>query len=1012
MSTTDLSTPMELFGAHPGISVIDPATVLTRLWYFDGKFLRAEGFRRDQEYVRSLVALSNQAFGHGLVHGFDVALGGSDRFRIEGGLAVAPSGKVIYLPQQIELSIAELIARSAGDFDPGAAPGGGVADFSPCPPDTPLDPVTGLTGRPYYVLTVAPTEALCGEEERFGQLCEDACATETDRSVAVEGTRYRVRQLHLALPTSRLVPFTPVHHRSQIATAYYEEERKAVPSMISGAGLRTPVWCRSAEGINGDEVALAVFDRSGAVTSWVDMWIARRELVETTPQRYWGWRMAQRPLDVFLAQVLQFQCQLIACGGDGLDPGADPCADERAALDEVSSVLSSLMDAEVESGFTLSGDFGGGEPIRAIDAAQPKRMGFDRLHELQERVKYVLAGGVRSATGSRLIDCGLVTTPPFFYLPTDPDADIEAQVRAMLGPGVDPRFCAVRPDFVPEAFFEAQHMDRISLTQGIDDPGMPEQVDVLVPNGQFLQTEAEIEGFTGVVRILPARRKGSDATKRDDDGAALSLAAVARDHVREGWSWSLAGHAEVPHQLGVSDLAMGLAVDLGAVKTEAAAESYEMHVEEAAEADALMAEAEILYRANAAKAHARERVMMTNVGVAYVPDEAIAPDVRRPFSLWFDVQTDRDLREVPKGSSTFASGRVSVYSRAKTNPVVVDLQFSGSLAVTGRQASGMTADGHQIETIATTVTGSVDPLMIVGSFVHDPPAKSGAAVDLVWKVGVTPQGLRVLSVQMNAGEGFAIGQFEDSGTVRHVDGVIDFRRFGHSVSLAGDWTPIESDATDGTTLLRLASLELDEDANALSIGSPGRELGESVIEVIGAELALRGRDSQFTPTALARLFEPDRPASSTLSTTADWVAVHRRRVKSCGEATPAPAAVRRLRWFHAVVESDAVLEKYARLRGGWTGADAGDDAATRRVFARLDRLGFELVTTVEYPEQSTAPSSSIVALRAAWSAGDRGDRLVLGVSATHPTGDGLAVAKGRLTSAVAAVADLVDTRVL
>lgn len=236
MSTTDLSTPMELFGAHPGISVIDPATVLTRLWYFDGKFLRAEGFRRDQEYVRSLVALSNQAFGHGLVHGFDVALGGSDRFRIEGGLAVAPSGKVIYLPQQIELSIAELIARSAGDFDPGAAPGGGVADFSPCPPDTPLDPVTGLTGRPYYVLTVAPTEALCGEEERFGQLCEDVCATETDRSVAVEGTRYRVRQLHLALPTSRLVPFTPVHHRSQIATAYYEEERKAVPSMISGSG--------------------------------------------------------------------------------------------------------------------------------------------------------------------------------------------------------------------------------------------------------------------------------------------------------------------------------------------------------------------------------------------------------------------------------------------------------------------------------------------------------------------------------------------------------------------------------------------------------------------------------------------------------------------------------------------------------------------------------------------------------------------------------------------------------
>ena len=101
--TLDTSMPMELLGASAGISVIDPSTVLTRLWYFDGKFLRADGFRRDQEYVRSLVALSNQAVGTGVVHGFDVRLGGSDRFHVDGGLGLAPSGRVVFLPANTQL---------------------------------------------------------------------------------------------------------------------------------------------------------------------------------------------------------------------------------------------------------------------------------------------------------------------------------------------------------------------------------------------------------------------------------------------------------------------------------------------------------------------------------------------------------------------------------------------------------------------------------------------------------------------------------------------------------------------------------------------------------------------------------------------------------------------------------------------------------------------------------------------------------------------------------------------
>lgn len=288
MTHTRISGPMELLGAHPGISVIDPSSVLTRLWYFDGKFLRAEGFRLDQEYVRSLVALSNQAVGYGIVHGFDVRRRGGDAVRVDGGVALAPSGRVIHLPGEIDLSVAELIERSTGEFDPGVAVTPRTAEFGPCPPERPDAPVTGVPPRALYVLTVAAAEALCGDEERFGQLCEDACAKETDRSLAVEGARFRVRELRLSLPVSARVPFDRTHIRSRVATAYFDSEQRATPSMISGSGLRSGVWCAGAEGVGGEEVPLAVFERSGKTTTWLDMWVARRELVETTPHRYWG----------------------------------------------------------------------------------------------------------------------------------------------------------------------------------------------------------------------------------------------------------------------------------------------------------------------------------------------------------------------------------------------------------------------------------------------------------------------------------------------------------------------------------------------------------------------------------------------------------------------------------------------------------------------------------------------------------------------------------------------------
>src|SRR2546422_11533312 len=80
-----------------GVTVVNPSTPLKRLNYYDGKFLRASDFNVEQNYLRRLVALSNQGLGAGVVYGYDVTLGGGDTVEIGPGLAIDPSGNVLLL---------------------------------------------------------------------------------------------------------------------------------------------------------------------------------------------------------------------------------------------------------------------------------------------------------------------------------------------------------------------------------------------------------------------------------------------------------------------------------------------------------------------------------------------------------------------------------------------------------------------------------------------------------------------------------------------------------------------------------------------------------------------------------------------------------------------------------------------------------------------------------------------------------------------------------------------------
>lgn len=480
-----------LVSKQNGIVVIPSATPLTRLNYFDGKFLRASDLNAEQNYLRHLVRLSNQAGGSGVVHGFDLTLGGGgDTLELGPGLGINPDGRVLLLPQGLSINIQELIDKSQ-ELEKYFKQANVYAteDFVECEPTGAAPPVTTTHSNDLYLITICPAEALCGEEDVYGKLCEEACATSTDRPFAIEGLIVRAIPLLLQtpLPHSMIVPIsTKAHLRSRVASAYFEDERQRVASMISKFGLEQITWCLGAEPANGSCLPIGVLARAGFTTVFLDAWIARRERMDSPPRRYWQWRMMMRPWDVFLAQILQFQCQLRDLFGGGV-VAEDPCGGARTVIGEAAKKIADLIVVYKElSDQQIFVETADGQSKAAVLKAK-----ITELESMSQKLSATEKDMAIPSGNRLLISGGIIELPSAGYLPIAPDgkATVNQQVRKLMGEGVDLRFCIVRPDYVAHALEEAQHMERISLIQGLEDPKKKPQVDILVPDGEFVTAE-------------------------------------------------------------------------------------------------------------------------------------------------------------------------------------------------------------------------------------------------------------------------------------------------------------------------------------------------------------------------------------------------------------------------------------------------------------------------------------------------------------------------------------------
>ena len=981
-----------------GIALIPKPTALTRLNYFDGKFLRAADLQAEQEYHRQLQQMATRAGGSGVVHGFDLQLLAGDQVELSAGLAIDAQGRVLHLPMEAAVQVEELLRRSRGDTVALAANARGSAVFTLCETAAVTTVTPVVAGVQLYVLGLTHAEALCGQEDVFGKPCESVCATGTERPQRLEGVVLRALPLQLAspLPQSSAETMQTLHLRSRVASAWFADETRQVESLISGSGLLSSLWCRGAAPASGDFLPLAVLARAGGHTAFMDSWTARREHIDGSPRRYWQWRLMMRPWDVFLAQVLQFQCQL----RDGLtrtpSPDDDPCADLRKAVVEVGDILTQLDRQYQASSARLAtrdaAAFSSAEAVpisRTLLASAVKRAGSAR-GTLSSQLRL-------QPTDRLLIRRGIVELPSAGYLPVAPGSafPVNEQVRRLMGDGVDLRFCVVRPDFVAHALEEAQHMQRISLLRGLDNPQQKEEVDILVPDGQILSA-ANPQGAGWEVRLattaktnlLVATRTqrdvmtGAARSERQADGAlsfffaglvetssrdaalaALKTWAGERDNGLEQTLWKSV-------DLQRSSLGAAAAVPAKKARATAAAAAAEPTPQELASRFSALREEAVAYRM---KALERVANTATTAGIRHFEGLKAASLVGAAAKdsdhtgLWLALKSETDPFAAAEGSRVDVSMDLSLISPKSGGTQFIDIGIVGAqLVIDSRVASG------QRQVVQGTLRGAAIIAGLVGTLAN---SQRG----LQFSVPV------IISTEPTDEGRSTVAEVDFSALLFDNRGFLGMDRLGVKVLTAqsGQLASVQVQMSAQGTDLDIGA-RLTRNEAVLRLGHPLRAASETAIDVI----ATRESATNFATQARSDLFGQRAPQADaiTVRATLDWVLFHRRRNKQCGAAPSAPVLeARRYELHHLKVKTDE------QLRAARAAVLAGNAAVIRR-------LGFAPVGAVAFDGGRSSIQTPTAELLQDWQAADPGTRMRFGAIGSQGAaqGEGDALAQARL----------------
>jgi hypothetical protein len=399
---------------------------IIRLNPSDGLFLRAQHLTVMEDYALALAQSAALAAGTGVVYGYRTWLDGT-MLKVDPGLAIGPDGRPLRSTQEATVDLSDLTVEADG----------------------------------FFVVEVSPASWDYGQENVYGNLCDDPCSS----SAAIHP--YQAEGIVINLRADSMPGLKSQGHyqqRNWLASRYYEREReRGGPWLVPGtagskiAGIATLDFSTATGAPEGNAVPIAVLLNSGA--SWlVDLWIARRDLGDPAPRRAWQSKLAMRPWDVFIAQVLQFQAQLTELY---LASQAGPAT--SVAAEELAHAIGSIRDQFAKMRVKphwLS------ESITELENALPQ---LDKA-----------AGQAKDPAKYGLSALGFGELPPAGYLPSPPAGyDAEAYAKQLFGPYVKVRVCRCRADHAVRAVEQAQHLDRIPLDQR-GQKGTP-SVDVLIP---------------------------------------------------------------------------------------------------------------------------------------------------------------------------------------------------------------------------------------------------------------------------------------------------------------------------------------------------------------------------------------------------------------------------------------------------------------------------------------------------------------------------------------------------
>jgi hypothetical protein len=838
-----------------GVTLIAAGSPLTRLNYFDGKFLRAADMQAEQIYQQNLVWISNQAGGPGIAYGFSVTVNAQSQFQLSPGLAIDPKGRLLLMCGAQTVNLSDLLAPPAAGT--GGSPGAGPA-FGDCP-QTSGTGVTLLQPANLYLLVICHAETLCGQEDVYGKLCQEACVTSNDRPFAVEGIVVGLVPLTLQtlLPTSSAVSLGAQHLRSRVASAYFQDERSVIADLISKAGLSSEIWCLGADPATGCCLPLGVVGVVGSGIGFFDAWTARRERMDPPAKRYWQWRMRMRPWDVFLAQILQFQCQL----RDSQIPSGtiDPCAPTRTLAGEAASVLTLVQQYYQTVSQRLATDLAVSNTGLIIPG------GSQYLSDLITRITQAQKAQV--FLNRLLINQGIIELPSAGYLPVTPGAamTINDQVLQWMGEGVNLRFCVVTPDYVQHALEEAQHMERISLIEGLDNPKRKPDVDILVPNGQ----------------ILPSQPAGANLFATNIQFTTDVLSPIIESRAGGPFVFAQVPPPPPPQALDLNGVSRAETLDNGGVAFYLAAETAQQ------------------------SSSSSGGFTTGGFGTPGFTTGVLSPGISFPTGpvgavgggpvdaqFWAELRAEAQPFAMKPGDTTPVSMRLVLGGKGQQQQTVIDFTLRGdfrldaveTLAAIGPIGPRQQALGRITALASIDVTSPIQPQgERAGSVVLNVTFET--ATSAIGPLAV----LRLAEVQNT----FAF-VFEAKGTSANPLEV-SFKileTIGHGLVAK---TPVT-----GTLL---ASPDVAKNSNNFHVDAV------STVETLSAML----NDTGFSVAAAAKLFPPPPPPGSPeVIGTLDWVLFQRRRVKCCGPAEEIAILTRKYR-VYLYGDSSAVFRTNAFL---------------------------------------------------------------------------------------------------